>query len=396
MAKNSIAFTASERIMKKYGENAWKKHGPIYEIQAISTGSLLLDYALGKQLGYPEGSIIEVFGWQGAGKTVLGYLAIAAAQKKYPNKPCGIIDAERQFSFQQEWAASLGVNVPELYVSPCITAEEAFDKLCMAIIGTAEYDSDGQITKIVEPGNFSVIMVDSVSQLVPADEIEKEIDASQRQAAQAAAIGKGLRRLVSAMTRVNSKTIIIFINQIRMAPGTLFKNPEYRTGGNSLKFYEAISLHVTKVSKSDKYDTSGKAISHRVQIKPEKLKTTSRSQKAIEFTLRYDGTGIDTDLELFDVGINNGLIASAGAWYFFTDKNGKEDKNFGRFQQAKIKSIFEKYPDKKTEFMEFLKMGKIYANPLTEEELEEIYEEAELKIEEEEKKKKKKNAIISI
>jgi len=389
VAKKTI--TAADKITKKYGAHTWKKFGKPQVVPSVSTGSLILNEAIGEPNGWPEGAVIEVYGWQGAGKTLLTYLAIAEAQKQFPDKPCALIDAEKQFKYQAKWAQSIGVNVEELFVSPCATAEEAFDKLEAAILGEAEYDDKGMPVKVITPGDFSVIVVDSVSQLTPKSEVQAEMDGSTRQAAQAAAIGKGLRKLVSAMTLADSKTIVFFINQVRMAPGVMMGNPESRSGGNSLRFYATLICKINKISKSEQRDSKNKIVSHRVKVKLEKNKAGQLPAEAIEFTLNYDGSGVDNDLELFSIGKNNGCIDGKG-WYTFIDPDtGIEDEEVGKFQESKFKSVLERHPHIKEKLIKVLKSenSNKYVPEPTEEELKAEYEEVKEEIKAEEATRKK-------
>jgi len=215
----STVLSAAERIESKFG-GKWEKAGEgiLKPPASVSTGSLLMDEAIGDCKGFPEGSVIEVYGPQHSGKTLMGYLAIASSQRKNPKRDHLIIDAENQFRFQSRWAKQVGVDVPNLYVKPVTSGEEAFDIMEMAILGEVELNSDGEVKKVIEPGNFGVILVDSVSQLVPLEMIHKGNDQSNRMAVVAAMMSKGLKKVLSAMVVANSKTIIMFINQIRMNP----------------------------------------------------------------------------------------------------------------------------------------------------------------------------------
>lgn len=373
-----------DKIAKKYGAHSWKPFGPVTTVPSITTGSHKLDAAIGDPNGWPEGSVIEVYGWQGAGKTLLTYLAIAEAQKKYPDRPCAIIDAEKQFVYQAKWAQSFGVNVEELYVSPCVTAEEAFDKCVTAILGEAEYNEKGQPVEIIKPGNFSIIVVDSVSQLTPLVEFQAGMDESTRQAAQAAAIGKGLRKLLSAMQLVNSKTIVFFINQVRSAPMTMGKGPaEGRSGGNALRFYATLICKVKKNTQSVVRDKeSGKIVSHDVYVTIEKNKAGQLPSAPISFTLKYDGTGVDNETELFDVALQNNVIDGSVGWYYFINKDGSRDEKIGKFRRAKgergaayFEKVLNENPKRREQIYKAIKEGNIYSQDLTLEELEAGYEE---------------------
>jgi recombination protein RecA len=403
--KPKKSYSTQQRLASKYGKHSWKPFGEVKAVPSITTGSYKLDASIGDPNGWPEGSVIEVYGWQGAGKTLLTYLAIAEAQKKYPDRPCAIIDAEKQFVFQAKWAKKFGVKVEELYVSPCVTAEEAFDKCVSAIIGEAEYDDTkegkGKIVRVIKPGNFSVIVVDSVSQLTSSTEFNASMDESTRIGAQAAAIGKGLRKLLSAMQLVDSKTIVFFINQIRMTPGVMFGNPESRPGGNALKFYATLIARVTKLSKSVVRDSKGKIVSHDVQVKFEKNKAGELVEKPVQFTLKYDGSGVDNDKELFDFALNNKMIDGAAGWYYFIDKKGIKIEEYGKFRKndngkdVTLMDVLQDHPDKKDELLKLLQVGNIFDEELSTEEYKEAYKEVKDIIENEKEVKrdlKKKNS----
>ena len=398
----SKAYSTTERIASKYGEHSWKPYGAVTTVPAITTGSYKLNAAIGDPNGWPEGSVIEVYGWEGAGKTLLTYLALAEAQKKYPDRPCAIIDAEKQFAFQAKWAKKFGVKVEDLYVSPCVTAEEAFDKCVSAIIGEAEYDDTkegkGRIEKIINPGNFSIIVVDSVSQLTSSTEFNASMDDSIRTGSQAAAIGKGLRKLLSAMQLVNSRTIIFFINQIRMAPGVMFGNPEQRPGGNALKFYATIIARVTKIPKSVVRNEKGKIVSHDIQVKFEKNKAGELVEKPVQFKLLYNGTGVDNESELFDIAMSNGMLDTSGSgWFWFVDKNGIKQEEYGKFRKEDngkdecFLDVINEHQNKKDEILKYCLDGNIFDEEISEEEYSLAYKTAK---EEEKTKKDKKNEVI--
>lgn len=360
-----------------------------HKVGSYNTGSLLLNRAIGDCDGYPEGSIVEIYGWPGAGKTLLTYLAISEAQKQHPKKPCLLIDAENTFQFQQDWAESFGVDVTNLYVEKCSSAEEAFDILEEAILGEVERDKKGAIKKI-NPNDFACIVVDSVAQLVPLAEIEAKMDDSIRTGAQAGAMGRGLRKLQSALSLAKSKTTVFFVNQVRMAP-TAYGNPETRPGGNALPFYATLIIRVTKDNKSIKRDEkTGKIISHDISVKIEKNKAGQIPEKALRFTLNYDGTGVDNDVELFDVGLLNGLIKQAGSYYYFVDKQGNEDEKIGRFYARKVKYIFEQFPEKKQLLLKLIQNNEIYTEELSGKDLEATYKES---IEEDKKKQSSKKKV---
>ena len=310
--KGSVIVTAAELIRKKFGRSI-DINGAKYlrEIQVISTGSIKLDNAIGV-MGYPFRAVVEAYGWEGAGKTLMLYLAFAEAQRKFPDKQCVLIDAERQFQFQAKWAQKVGVQVEKLLVLPCSTAEECFDMIHALLLGEHEVDKKtNEVTRVITPGNYSIIGVDSVTQLTSSVDARKGMEETRQRGTQASAIGLGLKKITSAMARadVESDTILFFINQLRKNPNAKFMaNPEYRTGGNALPFYDTIAMKIAKVWKSTVRDEKDNVISHDVKVTFEKNKCGSLPSEAIVFTLRHDGTGVDKTKELFDVAMINGML----------------------------------------------------------------------------------------
>ena len=310
--KGSAIITAASIIQKKFGrsiEPAGSKYDNVPK--SISTGSLKLNSAIGECAGYPFKSVIEVFGWEGAGKTLLLYLAFAEAQRKYPDRPCVLIDAERQFQFQAKWATKVGVDVSKLIVIPVSTAEEAFDIMHALILGEHEIDKKtNAVTKVIEPGNYAIIGIDSVTQLVSEVDATKGMEETRQRGTQASAIGLGLKKVSSAMARsdVDSNTILFFINQLRKNPNQMFGSPDYRTGGNALPFYDTIALRVAKVYKSEERNDSGEILSHQVKVTFEKNKAGSTPADAIVFTLMHDGSGVDNSGEMLDVALKNNIL----------------------------------------------------------------------------------------
>jgi recombination protein RecA len=361
MARNVLS--AAERIEQKFG-GKWEKAGSeiLKPPASISTGSLLMDEAIGDCKGFPEGSVIEIYGPQHSGKTLMGYLAIAQSQKKYPDRDHLIIDAENQFRFQSRWAESLGVDVENLYVKPVISGEETFDIIEMAILGDVQLNADGDVVKVIKPGNFGIIMVDSVTQLVPLELIHKGMDESQRMASVAAMMSKGLKKVLSAMVLAKSKTMMIFINQIRMNPNARYgSNPETRTGGTALPFYNTISFRVSKIRKSEERDEKGKIFAHQAKIKFDKNKAGGLPADPIIIRIKYDGTGIDQDAELFSVAELNGIVKEFKRnKYNFTKPDSEElfDETIEYFKKEDFKSVLEKHSKMKEIIYKFIKEGK--------------------------------------
>lgn len=373
--RGSVIVTAASLIQKKFGrkiEAAGDRYDKI--VESISSGSMLLDNAIGECKGYPFGSVIEVFGWEGAGKTLMLYLAIAEAQRKYPDRPCVLIDAERQFQFQAKWAKKVGVDVSKLIVLPCSTAEEAFDMMHALILGKHEVDKkSGEVLKVHEPGNYAIIGIDSVTQLVSIVDASKGMEETRQRGTQASAIGLGLKKVSSAMARsdVDSKTILYFINQLRKNPNAMFGNPEYRTGGNALPFYDTIAFKVAKIWKSEERDDNGEILSHGVKVTFEKNKAGSLPENAITFTLMHDGTGVNNEQEFFDVALINGVLKEfevvgkrdkvAIRYNFFDPSTGEKlDDEIKDFAKRSFYSILEKHPTIEDQLKELIAERKIF------------------------------------
>jgi recombination protein RecA len=416
--RKTIVLTAAAIIKKRFGRDI-KPAGDRYKElpKAISTGSILLNNAIGPYGGYPEGSVIEVFGWEGAGKTLLLYLAIAEAQKKWPNKPCVLIDAERQFQFQAKWAEKVGVDISKLIVLPVSTAEEGFDIAHALILGEHEIDAKtGQVVKVTEPGDYAIIGFDSVTQMVSMVDATKGMGETRQRGTQALAIGLGLKKVSSAMSRsdVNSQTILFFINQLRKNPNQMFGSPEYRTGGNALPFYDTIALKVAKVWKSEVRDELGNILSHDVKVTFEKNKAGSTPEEAICFTLMHDGSGVNNEQELFDVALMNGILKEYDLskddkpkirYNFIDPETGeKMDDTIKDFSKRSFDSVLDERPELKAKIEELIKEGKFFTKKDTvEEEVPEsavsepeVNEESEDDKETDEKKKKKLSKSLRI
>lgn len=372
--KKKNIVTAADMIKKRFGRSIEPVGKKILEIpESISTGSILLDQAIGDCKGWPVGSCIEIFGWEGAGKTLLMYLAFAEAQKKWPNRPCVLIDAERQFRFQSRWAQKVGVDVSKLIVLECSTAEECFDMATLLVLGEHEVDEKtGATTRVITPGNYAIIGVDSVTQLTAGSDATKDLDAGRRIGGQAAAIGLGLKKVTSAMSRadVDCQTVLMFINQLRSNPSAGYgANPEYRTGGNALPFYDTLAVKVAKVWKSEERDENGAILSHQVKVKFEKNKAGGMPEEPIVFTLRHDGSGVDNEGELFDVALSNGLIYSTEVEkkgkvktvYSFAESTGLSAK-YVEFGKIKFNNILEENPEIEAIIKGLIKDNKIFAS----------------------------------
>ena len=275
-------------IKTKFGEDSIMKLGekPRVDVNAISTGSIGLDAALGVG-GLPRGRIIEVFGPESSGKTTLTLHVIAEAQKK--GGICAFIDAEH--AMDPEYAKRLGVKIDELLISQPDTGEQALEI----------------VESLVRSGKLDVIVIDSVAALTPKDEIEGDMGQSHV-GKQARLMSQALRKLTAIVAK--SKTIVIFINQIRMQIGVMFGNPETTPGGKALKFYTSVRLDIRRIAQIKKGD---EVMGGRVRVKVVKNKVAAPF-KQTEFDLMYN-EGISREGELIALGEKLGLIKKSGTSY---------------------------------------------------------------------------------
>ncbi|OHA33865.1 MAG: recombinase RecA [Candidatus Taylorbacteria bacterium RIFCSPLOWO2_01_FULL_45_15b] len=279
-------------IKTKFGEDAIMMLGekPKVHINAIPTGSIGLDAALGVG-GVPRGRIIEIFGPESSGKTTLSLHIVAEAQKK--GGICAFVDAEH--AMDPEYSRKLGVNLNELLISQPDTGEQALEI----------------VESLVRSGKIDVIVIDSVAALTPKDEIEGEMGA-HHVGKQARLMSQALRKLTAIVAK--SKTVVIFINQIRMQIGVMFGNPETTPGGKALKFYTSVRLDIRRIAQIKKGE---EVVGGRCRVKVVKNKVAAPF-KQTEFDLMYN-EGISREGEIIALGEKYGIIAKSGSSYKYGD-----------------------------------------------------------------------------
>jgi recombination protein RecA len=256
------------------------------DIEAVSTGSLSLDIALGIG-GLPRGRVVEIYGPESSGKTTLALHVIAEMQKL--GGTAAFIDAEH--ALDPTYAKRLGVNTDDLLISQPDTGEQALEITDM----------------LVRSGGVDIVVVDSVAALTPKAEIEGEMGSSHM-GLQARLMSQALRKLTANIKKTN--TMVIFINQLRMKIGVMFGNPETTTGGNALKFYASVRLDIRRIGAIKKGD---EVLGNETRVKVLKNKVAPPFKKA-EFQILYN-QGISRESEVIDLGVELGLVEKAGAWY---------------------------------------------------------------------------------
>jgi recombination protein RecA len=279
-----------DEIRTKFGDDSIMKLGdkPRVDVNAISTGSIGLDAALGVG-GLPRGRIVEIFGPESSGKTTLALHVVAEAQKL--NGLCAYIDAEH--AMDPEYAKKIGVKIDELLISQPDNGEQGLEI----------------VESLVRSGKMDVIVVDSVAALTPKDEIEGDMGA-QHMGKQARLMSQALRKLTAIVAK--SKTIVIFINQIRMQIGVMFGNPETTPGGKALKFYTSVRLDIRRIAQIKKGE---EIMGGRIRVKVVKNKVAAPF-KQTEFDLMYN-EGISTEGEMIALGEKMGIIKKSGTTYEF-------------------------------------------------------------------------------
>ena len=302
MDKQKALDAAVSQIEKAFGKGSIMRLGQndaSVDIEAISTGSIGLDIALGIG-GMPKGRIVEIYGPESSGKTTLALSVIAQAQKN--GGTCAFIDAEH--ALDPSYAKKIGVDIENLLISQPDAGEQALE-----ITDT-----------LVRSGAIDVLVVDSVAALVPKAELEGEMG-DQHMGLQARLMSQALRKLTATVSRSN--TLVIFINQIRMKLGVMFGSPETTTGGNALKFYASVRIDIRSIGKiKDKDDIIGTQT--RVKIVKNKV---APPFKVVDFDIMY-GEGISKTGELIDLGIKSGIVEKAGAWFSYKgEKLGQGREN---------------------------------------------------------------------
>ena len=313
MDKQKALEAALGQIEKSYGKGSVMKLGQrenAVDVDAISTGSLGLDIALGIG-GLPRGRIVEIYGPESSGKTTLALHVIAEAQKK--GGTCAFVDAEH--ALDPIYARKLGVNVDELLISQPDAGEQALE-----ITDT-----------LVRSGAIDVLIIDSVAALVPRAELEGEMG-DQHMGLQARLMSQALRKLTSTVSKAN--TLVIFINQIRMKIGVMFGSPETTTGGNALKFYASVRLDIRRIGQvKDKEEITG----NQTRVKVVKNKVAPPF-KIVEFDIMY-GEGVSKLGELLDLGVKAGIVEKAGAWFSYKGEKlgqGRENSKIHLLENPEI------------------------------------------------------------
>jgi recombination protein RecA len=307
--KSKALDAALSQIERAFGKGSIMKLGKgskAMEVETVSTGSLSLDIALGIG-GLPRGRVVEIYGPESSGKTTLALHCVAEAQKK--GGICAFIDAEH--ALDPIYARKLGVNVDDLLISQPDDGEQALE-----IADT-----------LVRSGAVDVMVVDSVAALVPRSELEGEMTDNQP-GMQARLMSKALRKLTASINK--SRTMVIFINQIRMKIGVMYGSPETTTGGNALKFYASVRLDIRRIGVIKERD---EVVGNQTRVKVVKNKLAPPF-KQVEFDIMY-GEGISKTGEIVDLGVKAGVVEKSGAWFSYDSQRiGQGRENAKAFLKA--------------------------------------------------------------
>ena len=324
--KNKSLEAAISQIDQNFGKGSVMRLGQqqALDVEAISTGSLSLDLALGIG-GLPKGRIIEIYGPESSGKTTLALQVVAEAQKA--GGICAFVDAEH--AMDPVYAKKLGVKTEELLISQPDTGEQALE-----ITDT-----------LIKSGSISVLVVDSVAALTPKAELEGEMG-DHHVGLQSRLMSQALRKITGSVSKSN--TMVIFINQIRMKIGVMFGNPETTSGGNALKFYSSVRMDIRRIGAIKEKD---QIIGNSTRVKVIKNKVAPPF-KVVEFDLMY-GRGISKLGELIDLGTKAGVVEKSGAWYAYKGEKigqGRENAKIYLEQNPKVAAEIGAYQNMKISY----------------------------------------------
>jgi recombination protein RecA len=312
MDREKALEAAISQIERGFGKGSIMRLGQnekAVEVEAISTGSLGLDIALGIG-GLPRGRVVEIYGPESSGKTTLALHVVAEAQKR--GGICGFIDAEH--ALDTVYARKLGVDLEQLLISQPDTGEQALE-----IADT-----------LVRSGAIDVLVIDSVAALTPRAELEGEMG-EQLPGLQARLMSQALRKLTGSIAK--SRCMVVFINQIRMKIGVMFGNPETTSGGNALKFYASVRLDIRRVGAIKERE---EVVGNQTRVKVVKNKVAPPF-KQVEFDIMY-GEGISKSGELVDLGVKAGIVEKSGAWFSFdSERIGQGREN--------VKAYLKEHPE---------------------------------------------------
>ena len=318
MSDTGIA-EAIRQIQSRYGEGSIMRLGeaPKVNVDVIPTGSLSLDIALGVD-GMPRGRVVEIFGPESSGKTTLALHIVAEAQKK--GGLCAFVDAEH--ALDPEYAKKIGVQIDDLLISQPDTGEQALEI----------------VESLVRSGSIDVVVIDSVAALTPKAEIEGDMGA-HHVGLQARLMSQALRKLTAVTAR--TKTIVIFINQIRMKIGVMFGNPETTPGGNALKFYSSVRTEVRRIAQIKKGD---EIVGNRTRAKIVKNKVAAPFRTA-EFDIMYN-EGISYAADVLNLALKHGIVAKSGASYSYGGKRLGQGFEASRLALKDDKKLLEEITQK--------------------------------------------------